>query len=173
MAELKNEGLPYWIYEKYPYIIPVGWDEKPATTSTVDYIHPDFLKHVKNWYKVVMEIVVPRLYPNGNIIALQLDNEIGMLSWVSNTPDLTDYTIDDFYGWLKEQYQPSELKQRYPVNLDDVEERRRAICSPKEEYLLHLMKNLGYYMRNRFARYVSILKRVCGRVLCEKYSVYH
>lgn len=158
MAEMKNEGLPYWIYEKHPEIIPKGWDGAPAATSTVDYIHPSFLKHVKNWYKAVMEIVVPRLYPKGNIIALQLDNEIGMLSWVSNTPDLTDYTIDDFYGWLKEQYQPSELKQRYPVNLDDVEERRRAIRSPKEEYSLHLMKDLGYYMRNRFARYVSILR---------------
>jgi len=25
----------------------------------------------------------------GNVIGLQLDNEIGMLAWVSNTPDLT------------------------------------------------------------------------------------
>ena len=28
MAEMKNEGLPYWIYEKHPEIVPVTWDGK-------------------------------------------------------------------------------------------------------------------------------------------------
>jgi hypothetical protein len=34
----------------------------------------------------------------GNVIGLQLDNEIGMLAWVSNTPDLTlrlDLDVDE------------------------------------------------------------------------------
>ena len=43
MAELKNEGLPYWVYEKHPEIVPAGWDGKPATTHTVDYLAPAFL----------------------------------------------------------------------------------------------------------------------------------
>ena len=33
----------------------------------------------------------PRLQPRGgNVIGVQLDNEIGMLAWVTNSPDLTD-----------------------------------------------------------------------------------
>ena len=40
MAEMKNEGLPFWVYEKHPEIIPTGWDKQPATTKTVDYLHP-------------------------------------------------------------------------------------------------------------------------------------
>src|SRR5438445_8812336 len=36
MAEMKNEGLPYWLYQKYPEIVPVGWDGKPAPTRTAD-----------------------------------------------------------------------------------------------------------------------------------------
>jgi predicted O-linked N-acetylglucosamine transferase (SPINDLY family) len=40
MAEMKNEGLPHWLYTKYPEIIPVGWDGQPATTRTVDVLAP-------------------------------------------------------------------------------------------------------------------------------------
>ncbi|WNB92649.1 beta-galactosidase [Bacillus sp. NEB1478] len=158
MAEMKNEGLPYWVYKKHPEIIPVGWDGKQAPTSTVDYLAPNFLSAVRNWYEALMEVVTPRLYCNGgNIIAFQLDNEVGMLSWVSNTPDLTDFVIDDFSEWLSGKY-GAELSGRYPFNFKDNESRNTAIRSPKEEYAAELMKDLGYYMRNRFARYIDTLR---------------
>lgn len=158
MAEMKNEGLPYWIYEKYPEIIPIGWDGKKAPTKTVDYLHPGFLSSVKKWYQAVMEIAAPRVYPKGNIIAVQLDNEIGMLSWVSNTPDLTDFVINDFCQWLTKTYEKDVLKTRYPFSLEDQEVRNENIRSPKEQYALALLKDLGYYMRYRFAKYVSTLR---------------
>jgi beta-galactosidase len=81
MAEMKNEGLPYWIYRKHPDIVPLGWDGRPAATATVDYLAPGFLAEARRWYEAVMAVAAPRLQPNGgNIIAIQLDNEIGMLS---------------------------------------------------------------------------------------------
>lgn len=167
MAEMKNEGLPFWIYEKFPEIIPTGWDEKPAPTKTIDYLAPRFLDAAKNWYKAVIETVTPHLYHNGGkIIAFQLDNEIGMLSWVSNTPDLTDNVLDDFSLWLEKQYQPEELKERYPFDLREKELRNDSIRSPKESYSPQLMKDLGYYMRNRFAKYVATL-----RDFAEEYGV--
>ena len=158
MAEMKNEGLPYWVYEKHPEINPIGWDENTATTGTVDYLHPGFLADVKNWYRAVMEIVTPRLYPQGNVIALQLDNEVGMLSWVSNTPDLTDFVLDDFSHWLFHTYENDKLKERYPFSFHKKKERNNAIRSPKEAYSLELMKDLGYFMRNRFSRYIAVLR---------------
>ena len=42
MAEIKNEGIPHWVYERHPEIVPVGWDGRPATTPTVDYLAPNF-----------------------------------------------------------------------------------------------------------------------------------
>lgn len=159
MAEMKNEGLPYWVYKKHPEIIPVGWDGNPATTKTVDYLHPGYLADVKNWYKALYEHVAPRVHPNGNVIAIQLDNEIGMLSWVSNTPDLTDFVLDELTVWLKEKYSSEELAGRYPINLDNKEERNKAFRSPSEEYALFLLKDLGYYMRHRFAKYVAELRQ--------------
>src|SRR5690606_34193308 len=158
MAEMKNEGLPYWVYEKYPEIVPIGWDEKPATTPTVDYLHPGFLESAKKWYEALMEVAAPRIYPNGNIIAFQLDNEIGMLSWVSNTPDLTDFVLDDFTEWVSEKYDANTLSERYPIDFSNKEARNNAIRSPKESYSLYLMKDLGYYMRHRFTKYVSVLR---------------
>ncbi|WP_226536106.1 beta-galactosidase [Fictibacillus halophilus] len=158
MAEMKNEGLPYWVYEKHPEIIPIGWDGSEATTPTVDYLAQGFLQEVRKYYEKVMEVITPRLYPNGGkIIAFQLDNEVGMLSWVSNTPDLTDNLLNGFSRWLGERY-GEDVKSRYPFSLKESAERNDAIRSPKEEYAAQLLKDLGYYMRYRFAKYIAILR---------------
>ncbi|KMJ58897.1 glycosyl hydrolase [Bacillus sp. LL01] len=159
MAEMKNEGIPHWVSEKHPEIIPVGWDGIAATTPTLDYLAPNFLRETKKWYEEVMAVIAPRLHTNGgNIIGVQLDNEIGMLSWVSNCPDLTEQLLVDFVKWLQTQYEASELSARYPFNLQDATERVTGIRSPKEAYAAELMRDLGHYMRDRFARYVAILR---------------
>lgn len=159
MAEMKNEGIPYWVYEKHPEVIPVCWDNAPTSTKTVDYLAPGFLKEVHKWYKAVMQVIEPRLYTRGgNIIGVQLDNEIGMLSWVSNCPDFTENIFVDFVKWLKEKYDKKSLRLRYPFDIEDMESFAINIRSPKEEYALELFHDLGYYMRNRFARYVDVLR---------------
>jgi beta-galactosidase len=181
MAEMKNEGLPYWVYEKHPEAIPVTWDGKLVTSKTLDYLAPGFLEEARHWYSAVMPVIAPRLITNGgNIIAVQLDNEIGMLSWVTNSPDLTDHLLADFVVWLEEKYDAETLKARYPfpISMDDGRQttddggeltssvvRRpssvlsEAIRFPREEYAAALMRDLGHYMRYRFARYVAILRQ--------------
>ncbi|MEA3320400.1 MAG: beta-galactosidase [Bacillota bacterium] len=159
MAEMKNEGIPHWVSKKHPEVVPVGWDGNAATTPTLDYLAPNFLKETKKWYESVMAVIAPRLHTNGgNIIGVQLDNEIGMLSWVSNCPDLTEQLLEDFARWLNEKYEEAVLKERYPFNLQDTYERITGIRSPKEEYAAELMRDLGHYMRDRFTRYVAILR---------------
>lgn len=159
MAEMKNEGIPHWVIEKHPEIVPVTWDKKTTLAKTLDYMAPNFLKETKKWYQAVMDITAPRLHTNGgNIIAIQLDNEIGMLSWVSNSPDLTDNVLNDFANWLASHYDSQTLSDRYPFTLNNTVERNQAIRSPKEDYSTQLHFDLGYYMRNRFARYVATLR---------------
>ncbi|MGM0865694.1 MAG: beta-galactosidase [Bacillota bacterium] len=159
MAEMKNEGIPHWVIEKHPETVPVTWDGKKTLAHTLDYMAPGFLQETKKWFEAVMAVSVPRLHTNGgNIIAVQLDNEIGMLSWVSNSPDLTDNVLRDFSQWLKERYDVDVLNTRYPFDINDVEGRKEAIRSPNEEYSAELHFDLGYYMRNRFARYVATLR---------------
>ncbi|WP_066193299.1 beta-galactosidase [Gracilibacillus timonensis] len=160
MAEMRNEGIPDWLIEKHPEIVPVTWDEKKTLAKTLDYTAPAFLKYTKKWYEQVMKVAAPRIQPNGgNIIALQLDNEVGMLSWVSNSPDLTDNNIDHLIEWLHTTYDREELKTRYPFTLDKEGPNYQAIRSPEQSYQASLHHDLGYYMRHRFARYVAELRK--------------
>lgn len=158
MAEMKNEGIPHWVSEKHKEIIPVCWDGTEPVTKTIDYLSPNFLMEVKKWYSAIIPVIAERLCTKGgNVIGLQLDNEIGMLSWVTNCPDLTDFLLGCFSKWLKEKYK-DKLSERYPVNFDDIEYVKNSIRSPKEEYSLELLKDLGYYMRHRFAEYIKVLR---------------
>ena len=159
MAEMKNEGIPFWVARTYPETLPVCWDGKPATTGTLDYLNPDFLRCTKDWYAQIMPVLSQRLQQNGgNVIAVQLDNEIGMLSWVSNCPDLTATVLADFREYLLEKYDPAQLAERYPLELADMAAFTAGIRSPKDAYALELKQDLGYYMRRRFATYIRVLK---------------
>src|SRR5680860_586377 len=50
MAEIKNEGIPYRLYEDHPELVPVGWDGAPAPVRTLDYLAPAFLEAARGWY---------------------------------------------------------------------------------------------------------------------------
>ena len=53
-------------------------------------------------------------YPNGSVFALQIDNEIGMLQWVTNSPDLNESVLQDFNLMFKSAYTLTDLAN--PVN---------------------------------------------------------
>ncbi len=154
MAELKNEGLPYRFYAEHPEIVPVGWDGRPAPTSTVDYLAPAFLDEADRWYAAVLPVLSTRTCAvGGPVIAVQLDNEIGMLAWVSNSPDLTDGLLDDLLDWCRNRYGDG-LSRPLPPRLDRL---ARAVRTPDESWAAPLRVDLGWFMRDRFARYVSTL----------------
>lgn len=162
MAELKNEGLPHRVYREHPEIVPVGWDGSPSPTSTVDYLAPAFLEEVEVWYAAVMPLLAQYLPSlGGPLIAVQLDNEIGMLAWVSNTPDLTEHLLADLRGWLLE-HRP-EAASVYPALESDDESWALAIRSPEEAWAGALRHDLTQFMRDRFARYVEALASSAAR----------
>jgi beta-galactosidase len=138
MAEIKNEGLPYWIYEKFPEIIPSTWKNNKVTSPVVDYLHPHFLKEVYIWYKKLYEVIKPYTFEShGPVIGIQLDNEVGMLSWVTNQPTLTADTID----YLK-------------LNLPDLKD----VYAPQQNESIRYHQLLSTYMRQRFDQYIQTLK---------------
>lgn len=105
MSELKNEGIPEWLLRDHPEVIaqtPMG-NIHPA--RVVSYRHPVFLQLVERWYAEVNRRVVPHLVTNGgSIIMYQLDNETGMLHWVTNTPDHNPETLLQFEQYLESVY---------------------------------------------------------------------
>jgi beta-galactosidase len=148
MAELKNEGLPFRLYTEHPEIVPCGWDGRPAPTRTVDYLAPAYLAECERWYAAIMPLLAGRLQPaGGNVIAVQLDNEIGMLAWITNSPDLTDHLVADFASWVGGRH--GGLAP-YPLSAEEIR-------SPKEEWAGVLRQDLAVFMRDRFRRYAEAL----------------
>lgn len=159
MAEMKNEGIPFWVAREHPEIVPVGWDGKKVPGYALDYLAPAFLAEVRHWYSGIMPILAKHLYGRGGkIIGVQLDNEVGMLSWVTNFPELTDVTLADFAVWLKQRYPADALRRRYPFSFDDVAARASGVRSPKEDYAAELRMDLGHYLRYRSGKYFLALK---------------
>lgn len=161
MAEMKNEGIPHWVFKKYPDVYPVTWDNKPVSNITCDYLNPDYLCAVNNWYNQIMTLIAKHLPQNGGkVICVQLDNEIGMLSWVSNCPDLTDFNLDMFIDWFNKKYN-SEPQYGFILNKDD--KTRNILRSPTEEFSLKYHKDLGHFMRHRFTLYIAELKAMAEK----------
>jgi beta-galactosidase len=160
MAELKGEGVPDRVRKEHPEINPTGWNGDPGTTQTVDFLAPAFLTEARRWYAAVMPVIAARLRRPGRngVIAVQLDNEIGMLAWVSNGPCLTERNLDAFDAWLRETYGDG-LGDRYPFANSSPADRRAAVRSPKDSYAAALMHDLGTYSRGEFAEYVTELRK--------------
>ncbi|MHB1008152.1 MAG: beta-galactosidase [Propionibacteriaceae bacterium] len=157
MAELKNEGLPYRLYAEHPEIVPSGWDGVRAPTATVDYLAPAFLEEADRWYGAIMPPLAERLATRGGpVSAVQLDNEVGMLAWVSNSPDLTPRALEEFRDWVRE-HRP-DAASVYPA-LDASEEAWAAgIRTPGPLWAGPLRVDLARFTRTRFARYIGHLR---------------
>ena len=161
MAEMKNEGIPYWVYEKHPEIVPYGWDGKPTGSRTVDYLAPAFLAEAEAWYRAILPGVAARLQPNGgNVVGVQLDNEIGMLSWLANSPDVSDAALRELGPWLRARYGADGLAARYPALAPDARPAalKRHFLSPKEAWAVPAWNDLSDFVRDRYVRYVAALR---------------
>ena len=157
MAELKNEGLPYRFY-KPPFKQPVTWDGGATRTRTMDYLAPDFLDAVKGWYADVMPVLAQYLRTRGGpVIAVQLDNEIGMLAWVSNCPDLSDEACEDMRVWSLNRYGEQAASERVGADSSNPSAWSAALRTPVGP-ALPLHHDLGLFMRDRFRRYVETLR---------------
>lgn len=166
MAELKNEGLPYWLFKVHPHLRPPTWGGAPAESAIVIYNHPDFISEVERWYSKLAEILRPRLLRNGgNVVAVQLDNEVGMLHWLGNTPDLSDFTLQRFVGWLRDKKRLDGYGE-LGVTLED-SSFFPLMRNPPSELALRLVNDLHEFTRHDFAEYILKLRRLMGEKLSD------
>lgn len=160
MGEIKNEGLPFWIYTRVPECVPTTWGGKKVSSKTVQYNHPGFLKYVRRWYQAVMPLLASRLdSKGGNVIALQLDNEIGMLQCWTEEADLSEDLLCDFTAWLQARYSASDLGVRYPFNLADPVDRAKHLRDGTYPAARYFHKDYADFTRHRFAQYAHTLRQ--------------
>ena len=74
----KLGNFPPWLLDKYPNIsdLNVNGDTTNINGKTViTILHPTFISKVKKWYEKISQCTLDYLYPNGNIILWQIDDE--------------------------------------------------------------------------------------------------
>lgn len=164
MAELANEGIPNRVRAEHPEILPITWEGKLAPTGDIDYLAPAFLQEVQRWYAALGPVVAPRMASAGGpVIGIQLDNEVGMLAWVANAPQLTLRACAAFQQWLATEYGP-QLSSRYPALPNSASEFAGAIQNPKSQWARSLRLDLGRFARAQFATYIATLANLANSV---------
>lgn len=159
MAELKHEGLAQRLLREHPEIVPPGWDGARPAETVVDYLHPAYLAACREWYDAILPVLAPRTAARGGpVVAVQLDNEIGMLPWVTNSPDLSDATVAGLVRHLVAAEGAAAVRERYGLDPEDPEPWGPALRSPHEDVVLALHRDLGRYTRERYAQYVGVLR---------------
>lgn len=105
MSELQNAGIPTWLLKSYPQTLARDKEGRIHPTDVISYLHEDFLRLVERWYRKVCAVIAPHLITRGgSVIMFQLDNEIGMLHWVSNTSDYSAHSLEYFAQFLQKRY---------------------------------------------------------------------
>lgn len=153
MAELKHEGLPHRIL-RLPDLGSTTWGGEPVPTADLDYLAPAFLAEVERWYDAVLPVLARRLQPDGGpVIGVQLDNEIGMLRWVSNSPILNERVASAFPTWLAATGRAS----RHPLLTRSDSPALDYLRRPPDAYASVIAEDLMRFSRSEFRRYVDTL----------------
>ncbi len=154
MAETINEGIPPWVFTKYPQAAYISQDSKPQNIAS--YLQLDFLKCVDGWYKAVFKVLSPhQITHGGKILMIQLDNEMGMIQWVRNIVDINPDTLTRFAAYLQATYAEA-LAQRYPtMHLTDF--LRQEITNPQSQTSALVIEDYRRFYRIYLREYTSHL----------------
>ena len=157
MAETINEGIPPWVFNTYPQAAFISQDGQ--TQNIASYMHPDFLACVRSWYRDVFKVLTPRqVTRGGNIIMVQLDNEMGMIPWVRNIIDTNPDTLAHFATYL-EKNQPGHLSAGRENALRD------SLTNPHDPVDALILENYRRFYRTYLREYTTFLlkeARACG-----------
>lgn len=98
LAEFEDRGIPEWFLAKHPEVLAQGVD-------VVAYLHPVFLEYTRKWYDAVMPHLARRqITHDGNIILMQVCNEVGLFNWLGSAGDTGKVGMAYFGKFLKQKF---------------------------------------------------------------------
>lgn len=166
MAEMVGDGIPPWVSVKHPGCRPETWNGNDGTTVDLDYLHPGFLAEAKKWYSQIIPLLAK--YQGKNLLGIQLDNEMGMLAWVSNCPVLNDNTIELFIKYLEE----NSLTDKLPVQPADFNKFKQYCQNPKGEAESIFHDILLDFYRLKIKLYTETLETWCQEYGLNQSTIY-
>lgn len=163
-AECTDLGIPGWFQKKYPNAqvqqYRDGEYRNSSTIHVVGHNHPDFLAATRKWYQAVCQVMKPYLAPRGNIVMVQLCNEIPADD--HNDHNRENLGIGDEQGryprFLRQKYQSLEkLNRQYQTGFTAFEK--------VEPYMLEraceeqaTLDRLEFYYNHYYPEYFRTLR---------------
>ncbi len=122
LAETRGAGLPNWFLEQYADDVKMrkSKGEKVASDG-VSLFNPIYLEKVALWYDHIMPFISRhQLSAGGNIIMMQICNEIGVFSWLAHQGDYCPIVKDHFGSYLSKKFTSiSEVNNLWGTNYKD------------------------------------------------------
>lgn len=162
-AECVDLGIPQWFTKKYPNAQVKKYENgsyvDASAIHVVGHNHPDFLAATKKWYQAVCSQMKPYLAPQGNIVMVQLCNEIPADDYNDhNTENLEIGKENGRYArYLHEKYVTIEnLEQKYGTKFpcfDGIEPYMLEQANDQEAKL----ERLEFYYNHYYPEYFQTL----------------
>ncbi|MCU9612683.1 beta-galactosidase [Caldibacillus lycopersici] len=163
MAEIIDHGVPSWFIDNYPEAVAKTREGAIHPTRVVSYMHPLFLEKVKKWYAHVCNIVKAYQITNGGpVIFFQLDNEVGMFHWVTNTPDFNPETIKLFKQYLLDQFpDKTDFERTFQFPTEQLSTSlEQLVKRPEKENAYPLRNEFSLFLRKHYRAFIEYLKKL-------------
>jgi beta-galactosidase len=110
LAEYTGAGIPAWFIDKYKNECEVKNSQGSAgQNDVISFMHPVFLAYVKKWYDNILPIIKERQISNdGNILMMQVCNEVGVFTWLCKQADYSKHCIIMYREFLLNKYKNIE-----------------------------------------------------------------
>jgi len=159
---LVNKGLPSWLIKKFPEVCIAGkgLPNLPHVTL-VSYHNHTFKEYVKRWYSKILPIIEQnQIGRNGNIILVQLCNEIGMVHWVNKTIDSSQSTEKLYQEFLKNKYceieQLNKIYKTNYINFEDIHQPENEV-NHADEHSIRILTDWMHFYSWYYALYYKFL----------------
>ncbi len=162
-AELVNEGLPPWLLKGNPDIFVTGRrnvGNLPHVTI-VSYLHPVFQSKVAAWYGALLPEIVPRqVTRGGNVVSVQLCNEVAMVHWLQKGADYKEHVNAMFRAFIKTKYKTlTDLNSAHHAHYASFEEVQQPLGEEVDPARLAVHVDWSLFYRHYYAAYFHTLSR--------------
>lgn len=163
-AELRDHGLPGWLFDNYPSL-QVHKSDGSILYRTPSYMHPIFLEKSRKYFKEFSRISKKYMKKNGGpVFMLQVDNELmGMHLWrgtLDYNPETNGFGKEDgrYSIYLKNKYKTIDsLNRKYGTNYLSFGEIFPSDKLTSDEFIRRRDKDFFDYYVETCSEYLKIL----------------